>query len=847
MDENKYCRKGSLYKPQQTAGKEPRLPDSQDLVKMSRGTQYLALHQTIYSSLRPLSHFFDKDESSGAGSQSTASHPGAAASGPAVIVGAPSPSAVRDEDPQRSLDRSYFDTILDFCKARDDEPLKKVLLAHYRRFMSYFLQQSAAGFISPSQHCPTGEIGFSAHHEHDFYTPEFSSESTPLAASANRLWENPLRETLYHLFLRTVPPLYDLSVGNKETLSPEHLPWKNTSLYTYLDSFPSISWASPSRVPILSDYDEVEESRYSDEEIRYLLNPMNGSGDQLEVFFDVSTNVFVVKGKGYSREWNGRTVHPEVLIDKESSREMRTYWTVDDQGSSQMDMESYDQEGILVLRSSESLFSEKDKELQEARYRNRLLEEAFFDIHLEGSLDSRRHFRFNFNEKGYLTSIDENTQMMLPPVTHAGTIGIRELREASLLRSVIGDRRLPITVKARWEPRGKKVIPLERTFDIQIAGVFEGTLHESADPDYLLSSHICDTKGQTLLRRISEYDESRKRMTITVDDRVLHTKWEQRVQFSRDMSLLFMTTIQREPHAWSGGALPHSFEQKITHLLPGAVIYTCDISPDNTALHEQRAVTHNFEKLLGTKLIKASEIKKNDNGITAVTFSYEPAPNCRVEEEHHYISTSGDMIELSSHLKKRVPDENLFEEKVVKRNADLTEETVEISRKRSDIEYQETSTARESVINRYIRSRKRSEKAPIHFFPEQNRWLDLMPAEYEGSQCHISTYIHEKIDLSQKPSARTILVREETYDHEHESEGKRDILNFLAFLDDEGNIHYRTKVTSMRKGYERILAWEDGELIDQTEVPHKPVNEQKKTAEPVQGKVTVRSLRSQKE
>lgn len=847
MDENKYCRKGSLYKPRQTAGKEPCIPDSQNLVKVSRGTQYLALHQTIYSSLQPLSNFFDKDEIKDAGRTISPYHPGAAASDPAAIIFAPSASDAAEDDSQRSLDRSYFDTILSFCNEIEDELLKKVLLAHYRRFMSYFLQQSAAGLISPVQRQTTGEIGFSAHHKYDFHTPEFSSESSPIATSADRLWENPVRETLYQLFLRTVPPLYELSVGNKDAMSSKLLPWKDTSLYRYLDSFPSILWASPSRVQVLSDYDEVEESRYSDEEIRYLLTPRDGSSDQLEVFLDVSTNVFVVKGKGYSRELNGRTVHPEVLIDQESSRETRAYWTVDDQGSSQMDMESYDREGVLVLKRRENLYSDKDRELQEARYRARLLEEAFFDIHLEGSLDSRRHFRFNFNEKEYLTSIDENTEMLLPPVTNAGTIGIRELREASLLRSVIGNRRIPITVTARWEPRGKKVIPLKRTIEIQIAGVITATLNESTDPDYLLSSHVCDARGQTLLRRVSEYDKSTRRMTFTVEDRVLHTKWEQKVQFNRDMTLLFLTTVQKEPHAWTGSALPHSWEQRITHLLPGAVIYTCDISPDNKAHNEQRSVIHNFEKLLGTRLIKASEIKKTDNGVIAVTFSYQPAQNCRVEEEHHYISFSGDMIEILSHLKKRVPNESLFEEKVVKRNSDLTEETVEISRKRQDIEYQETSTTRESVINRYIRSRKRSEKAPIHFFPEQNRWLDLMPADYEGSKCHISTYIHEKIDLSEKPPARTILVREETYENEHESEGKRDILNFLAFLDDEGSIHFRTKATSIRQGYERILTWEDGEMTDQTEVPHKPVKEQKKAAEPVQGRVTVRSLRSQKE
>lgn len=837
MDENKYSRKGSLYKPQQTAGREPRLPETQDLLRMRRSTQYLALHQTIYSSLHPLSHFFDGEESRGAAIPD---------GGEAAVPVPDAPEAVIDDARQRNLDRSHFDTILAFCNSREDEPLRKMLLAQYRRFMSYFLQQSATSPSSPARQYTKGEIGFSAHHEHDFYTPELSRGDSPLSEPARRLWESPVRDALYQLFLRTVPPLYDLQTGNKETMASEMLPWKNASLYSYLDSFPQISWASPPRIPLLSDYDEVEESRYSDEEMRYLLKPRDGSADNLEVFLDISRNIFVVKGKGYSRVFNGRTVHPQVLIDQESSKETRVYLTFDDQGSSIMDIESYDPSGILASRSRESLHGEKDREIFEAVYRDRLLQEALFDIHLEDSLDIRRHFRFNFDGKGYLKSIDEDAQMTLPPIANAGTIGIREIREASLLKSVIGNRRLPIAVTARWEPRGKEVVPLERIIDIHIAGVFEGTLHERLFPEYFLSSNIRDSKGQTLLRRTSDYDEAKKRLSLSVEDRVLNTKWEQKAQFNRDLSLLFLTTVQREPHAWSGGALPHSFDQKYTYLLPGAIIYAFDISPDNTTLQEQKTVTHNFEKFLGIRLIRPSEVKKTDDGTTVVTFSYDAHPNCRVEEEHHYISSEGNIIELSSHLKKRVPEENLYEEKVIKRSADLTEETVEISRSRSDIEYHETSTSRENTINRYIRSRKRSETVPAQFFPEQNRWLDLMPAGVEGSKCNISTYIHEKIDLGTKPSARTILVREETYDYEHESEGKRDILNFLAFLDDDGNIHYRTKATSMRQGFERILAWEDGELIQQTEVPHKPAREQKKAAEPAPGKVTVRSLRSQK-
>jgi len=839
MDENKYSRKGSLYKPQQTAGREPRLPETQDLLRMRRSTQYLALHQTIYSSLRPLSHFFDGEESQGAAIP---------AEGPAASVPFPAaPESVIDDVRQRNLDRSYFDTILDFCNSREDEPLRKMLLAQYRRFMSYFLQQSAFSPSPPARQHTKGEIGFSTNHEHDFYTPELSSGDSPLSEPARRLWESPVRETLYHLFLRTVPPLYDLQTGNKETTAPDMLPWKKASLYSYLDSFPQISWSSPPRIPLLSDYDEVEESRYSDEEMRYLLKPRDGSADNLEVFLDISRNIFIVKGKGYSKVLDGRTVHPQVLIDQESSKETRVYLTFDDQGFSIMDIESYDPSGILVSRSRESLYGEKDREIYEALYSDRLLQEAVFDIHLEDSLDIKRHFRFNFDGKGYLKSIDEDAQMTLPPIANAGTIGIKEIREASLLKSVTGNRRLPIAVTARWEPRGKEVVPLERTIDIHVAGVFEGTLHERLFPEYFLSSHIKDSKGQTLLRRTSEYDETKKRLSLSVEDRVLNTKWEQRAQFSRDMSLLFMTTVQKEPHAWSGGALPHSFEQKHTHLLPGAIIYAFDISPDGATLQEKKTVTHNFEKFLGIRLIRPSEVKKTDNGATVVTFSYEAHPSCFVEEEHHYISSEGNILELSSHLKKRVPQENLHEEKVIKRSADLAEETVEISRSRSDTEYHETSTARENTINRYIRSRKRSETVPSQFFPEQNRWLDLMPAGVEGSKCHISTYIHEKIEQSsEKATARTILVREETYDYEQEPEEKRDILNFLAFLDDDGNIHYRTKATSMRQGFERILAWEDGELIQQTEVPHKPAREQKKAAEPAPGKVTVRSLRSQK-
>ncbi len=272
MDENLYSKKGSLIKAQQAPGKEPCAPPTQDIARMSRSTTYIALHQTIFSSFKPLAHFFDSTEA-----ENTDERGG---------EGALHPSSAAADAPGETklLDSAYIARLGEEHLA--DEPSRELFKAHYRRFSDYLLQHwpSMEHQFSSSRH----DEGFSQTHQYDFFTPP---RAGPYGSSL--AWPDPLKESLFTLFRRIISPWLESKAvepgGSSITLAPE------SGTYRYLSTLPDHPWIAPRPVALLSDYEEIEETRLNDHQIRYVLRPYDRKLDTIEVLFDQARNIFTVQ------------------------------------------------------------------------------------------------------------------------------------------------------------------------------------------------------------------------------------------------------------------------------------------------------------------------------------------------------------------------------------------------------------------------------------------------------------------------------------------------------------------------------------------------------------------------
>jgi hypothetical protein len=828
MSDSTYSKKGSLYKAQQPPGKEPHAPLAQDIRRVSKSTQYLALHQTIYSSLKPLSNFFDPlttDRSQ-------------------ILVleteqGAP---------PRQRLDRSFFSRIAEQEPCFADEPSRRLYRSCFNRFVGFMLHHTRA-LPAPSATVPQGEeTDFSSLHQHDFYSPRplFDRPGTPEPGKSpdhggEISWNDHLKDALFGIFGRLLTPWMERILMERE--KKHHLQPPETSLefsiYEYLSILPDHSWAAPPPVTLLSGYEEIEEIPINDDQVRFILRPRSPELENIEILYDIPRNIFIVSGKGYSRTAeNGQPLNPQVIVDAETGKETRVYWVTTDEGLSIMEIEDYDMMGNLIAVSTERSLGEDSRHVQECIYEEGFIRESTLDVHLKNDLDIRRSFTYAFNDEGYLKHIEEESTITIPALKSINDLGMADLRESSILAPYCEHQKVDMEIVTLWAPRGNDVSAEKRKIALKVQGSVEASMEESFEQDYFLNSEIKDGRGKVLFKRHTARDLKKRMLLFTIEDREQGLRWKQTILLGRDDTPLSMHTTLREPSEWDmnrGGNLFH--DHRVTHLLPGSILSAVDRTFDTVTHKENTRMIYYFDKLLDTQWIKPQAIKKTDSGEIIVNFKYELSPRCFVEEQRHYGPFDDNVYEIASAVRKKIPSDTMTEERTVKRDIDKGEETSEIVRKKLDMEYQETTGFKEGTVDRFIRSRKRTDRLPSSFFSESNKWLELMTAGHDGVQSFVSTYVHERINTTKHPSPRMILIREETYEADLPGREKRDILNFLAFLDEEGVTHYRTKATAFRQDFDRTITWEDGELIGHQEVPRKEAKPARKAHEPLLGSV----------
>jgi hypothetical protein len=832
MADNIYSKKGSLYKAQQQPRQEPsvpqpRVPIAQDIRRVSKSTQYLALHQTIYSSLKPLSHFFDPPSiDKERGTVRGAEH------------GAP---------PRQRLDRTFFDRILEQAECFVDEPSRRLYRGCCDRYVTFMLHHAKTQ-NTPSLVRHSGEdVDFSSLHQHDFYPPlplfhKRGVEDPGKGSGHGEIsWNDPLKDGLYTLSLRLLTPWMERLLRERE--KKHHLPSPPASLdfsiYDYLSTIPEHPWTAPPPVTLLSGYEETEEMPIDDNQVRFVLRPRSPELESIEILYDVTRKIFIVSGTGYSKkDEKGQLIHPQVLVDADTGKETRVYWVTNNEGLSTMEIEDYDRDGNLIAMSIERSSGEDSRHVQECIYQEGLLKESMLDVHLKDDLDVKRNFYYNFDNDGYLNNIEEQSTIRIPALKNIHDLGMMDLRETSVMAGLCENQKMEIQLDSLWIPHGNDISIQKRKMCLRTPGLMDAVIEESSDQDYLLSSEIRDGRGKVIFKRQGDYDEKRRITHLTVEDREQGIRWKQTSILGRDGIPLSIHTNLREPSEWDikrGGNLFH--DHRITHLLPGSIISAVDRSFDTVTHKENTRMIYYFEKLLDTQWIKPQAIKKTDSGEIIVNFYYELTPQCHVEEQRHYVPLDENLFEIASSVRKKMPSDAMIEERTVKRDVDKGEETIEVVRKRSDMEYQETTGVKEGTIDRFIRSRKKTDKTPCSFFSEPNKWLELIPLGQDDIVSFVSTYVHERIYTAERPPRRMILIREETYETELPAEEKRDLVNFLAFLDDEGATHYRTKATAFRQDSERTIIWEDGELIQHQEVPRKEAKPARKSYEPLHGSV----------
>lgn len=794
MTEKKYSRKGSLYKEQSTTN-EPRAPEAQDISRSGKSTYYLALHQTIASTLKPLSHFFDNE----AGEEE---------------------SSVTSPEEGLLLHVENFDKIREKIDRCGDSPLRRFLHSQLHNFIQYFLNQSQ--FLEKPG---VKSTGFSQKLQHDFYSPsdahKFQKLLADLPRGAGISWDDPLTEALFQLFLKILPPgdekaLLEMGGG----LGPiSAIPFMKHGAFNFIESIAGYPLASPVASALLSDYTEVSESRIDDHTFQYILNPREKNLNNLDVIYDMEKESFSVKGDGYTRTiGKGGAVDPQVLVNPETGWETRIFQYNQERGLSVMEIEVYDTRGMMVMKSLKRNTPDGDREVRELLYETNRLKESLCEVRIGDSLDIERRYLYSYDGKGALKDISEQSKLVLPVIKSIDDLGLRNLREARILEVFCRSHRLQLEIVALWIPADKGVSLQKRRIDLMIPGSLKGYLEEetTAAGEFILQSEILDSNGQIIYRRSSGTDGETRSLSHSMEDRRARNQWEQKLRLAKDGSLQGIQTLAREFHEREmRGGIPPTL--KSTHLLPGSIVYSYERFYDALTRKEETHFHHNFDKLVGNQWIKPDELRKTDSGESIVRFRYELSPGCLIEEERHY--SGDDFFETSSHIRKRVEAEKLLDEKLIKRSRETEEETIEIVRRKGDSEYSETTAVKQDHTDRFIRSRRISEKVPLDFFTEPNRWINFSTREKQGGKSFVSTYIHERSSSEMRPPERRILIREETY--EYETADKREILNFLAFLDDDESIHYRTKATSLKQDVERTIIWEDGELIQQYETAHK--------------------------
>lgn len=800
MADERYTRKGSLYKAQQTSIKEPRAPKTQDISHLSRSTYYLALHQTIASSLKPLASFFDAEQRE-----------------------AEPEMQAPDYGQQFVPEIDNFEKIAATISILKDKPFKRCLLSQYHRFVKYFLNQAEIPGQTLSY---LKETGFSSRFERGFHSPLapfISSEiAKKISTGAEMPWKDPARDAFFQLFLQILPPWMEkmLLEGKGKQEIRSKIPSMKSGAYGYLDEIPTPPADELALVPLLSDFEEVEETRIGENLYCYILSHRTHELDNIQVSYDAAREVFVVEGVGFTRKsMDGAPVNPQVIVNYETGRETRVYQFGDGFGGTVTEIEVFDSSGLLTMRSIEKSGSDGSRELRESVYERGFLSEWSVEISCKDVLDVKRRYLCNYDRGNYLTHVKEQSVIVLPRISAVEDLGLRELREARFLQDYSVNHRLQMDILSQWTPQGRSYSLKERRIDLKIPGVLSGFIQESPGEDYVLLSEFQDSRGQVVFRRSSTSDDNDNVKNFLLEDRKERMSWEQKLYYGRDDALMSIHSIFREPSEFDGARTGMPHYQRNTYLLPGSVLCILEKYYNTFAHKEEKHYHRYFEKLLGSRWIRPVEVKYTDTGEFIVSFRYETFPDCVIEEHRHYMGE--DFFEVSCQVRKKVKKENLEEERLVKRRRDSREETVEYLRKKADNEYRETTTVKDTHIDRFIRSRKISDKIPLDFFPEPNRWLDFSTPGTAGIRSYVSTYVHERINTSRFPPDRTIIVREETYECEIPGEDRRDILNFLAFLDDAGVTHFRTKATGWRREYERTFIWEDGELIQQFETPHK--------------------------
>ncbi|MDQ7825475.1 MAG: hypothetical protein RDV48_21930 [Candidatus Eremiobacteraeota bacterium] len=815
MAEKKYSKQGALYKAQQAQTKEPSIPETQNLARMRRSTQYLALHQTIASSLTPFSRFFEDNQQEEG-----------------------SPEAGKDRIPEAfplgtlAVDYSSFIKIKELIGTLTSEPLRKIFVDHYNRFCSYFIQNMP---VHPPSERASGDsqVPFSSRDAHGFHSlsspggsPLLPGEG-PGTSQPAMAWEDPLKEVFLSLFFRIAPPWIEKAVSQRQACDAAE-PSEGKTVFSILGTPPLHPWSGPPPVLLLSDYDEVDEQKVDDSHYRFRLQPRKEGQASLDVLYDKGKNYFHVKGEGFTRTLSdGRFLNPQVLVDEKTGKETRVYWSSDSSGATTMEILVHDRNGQTAAKTIERT-SRAMKEVEEFLYEGATLRELSVELHRSGDMDLKRRFLYSYSEQGSLEKLSELSTVALHHLSSAKILGLQGLREHTILERYEGAAKVLIESKAEWAPLSQGFALLRRNSSLKIPGHAVMHIKEMEGREYHLSSQILTSSGMPLFRSLSSRDPHV--LTQAIHDPEARIQWEQRTFFESDNTITGIHSNLRAPLDESPSS---PLVQKVTHMLPGIILYGYDSVQNEFG--ESKHVIYHFEKLVDYRWIKPSDVKKLENGEVAVTFTYQHPPGCVIEETRNYSPAQGFLFETGYSQKKTYAEEHLVEEKSLKRSFEKHEETAEIVRRKMESEYRETTAVKELATDRFIRSRKKSEKIPSDFFSEPNRWLDFFTEGRQELRCFVNTYIHERLAHGTTPPDRVIMVREETYECEKPGEPKRDILNFLAFLDEEQNTHYRIRATSVRADIERTLVWEDGELTQQFESSHK---EGKKAAEPALGKLS---------
>lgn len=811
MCEEKYKKIGSLYKSPHSGSKEPRVPDRQKIKLAGNRADFLALHQTIYLSLKPISQIEADKELSRIESIILQEHTG------------------RDD----AGELKCFEKIRELLSGNLFGPHLKIVNTRYAQFISYILRQSQLYTEEKKIHPVFGDVSSSFECERDFYAPSSSFEEpeakkTAFSGQSNHemKWQDNKNDIFYFLFLRVLDPWIkrELSENISEIPHCSSIKHMKKGIYAYLDAVID----HPSKISrsdaLLSDYREKSEERIDDNSIRFILEPYNEKLSCIEVTYDISGDFFIVKGAGFTRLVKDvQEIHPFVKVDPETGRETRVYYydlPFEDGKIDVTDIEAFDKAGNIIIKSREKNYSDAGlKETNEMVFNENLLRDLFIESDDDKGLKTRKHFKYDYDSRNHLYGINETLNVSSLMLHSKDDLGLGALPESDIIERICKNSLLEIEADVKWRAPLKTENLIMRSIRMKAEGLVNCFFREEyTGRDYALSSIITDSREEVRFNRTYEFDDEKRHMIISIDDNENKISFRQRICFDHEnypSSVHCVIDKSRKKDKEPG-----DFEKMVTHLLPGMIIFIADTHFDRASLKEKKILHYNFDKLLGDHLIKPEEIKKSSDGTIILKYNYNVSPSCSICEIRHFINIGEMMFEVFSEVKKSIQNGKFYEIRSTKRDKENNDEIIEVIGKMKDIEYQETTNINNKTVNRFVRSKRKSETVPVDFFQDPNRWLQFIPGNQPGIESFVSTYIHERICNERKHSERAILVREENYETQVCGTEIRDMLNFLAFQDDKGDTHYRTRATAIRNEYERTIIWEDGIMTEQKETPH---------------------------